>query len=119
MSTRAKWAISILVAASALFAILLLLRAATPFESHVLSAKRIELTAWSSYWDGGSRSFAFELPNSRHMVIFVPTGIRSLAVTPISRRFGSDQIKKQCAKFACNLILRWKLGSWLCCRQPP
>lgn len=72
MSTRVKWAVSILVAASALFTILILLRAATPFESHVLSAKRIELTGWSSYWDGGSRSFAFELPSSRHMVIFVP-----------------------------------------------
>jgi hypothetical protein len=67
-----KRAARIGVAAVALLAVLAWLRLAIPFQRYLLSAKHIEYTGLSSYWDGGSRSFAFKLPGWPSMVVFVP-----------------------------------------------
>ena len=72
MSPRVKYGAGILVALVALLAFLVVFRLATPFACYISSAKQIELTGWSSYWDGGSRSFAFRLPGWRSMIVFVP-----------------------------------------------
>jgi hypothetical protein len=72
MTGRMKWAARIVVAVAAPLALLAWLRLAMPLERYVLSAKHIEYIGFSSYWDGGSRSFAFKLPGCRSMVVFVP-----------------------------------------------
>jgi len=72
MTPRVKWAGRVLVSVVLLLALLILLWLAIPFERCLVVAKHIELTGLSSFWDGGSRSFAFKLPGWRSMVVFVP-----------------------------------------------
>jgi len=72
MTHRLKWAGSLLVGAVTLLALFVALWLAVPFERYLSTIKHVELTGWSSYWDGGSRSFAFKLPGWRSMVVFVP-----------------------------------------------
>ncbi len=72
MTSRVKWAGSLLVGAATLFALLVALRQAIPVERYLLAVKHVELTGWSSYWDGGSRSFTFKMAGWRPMVVFVP-----------------------------------------------
>jgi hypothetical protein len=82
MTSRVKWAGSVLVGFAALFALLVAIWLAIPFERCVLVVKHIELTGWSSYWDGGSRSFTFSLPGWRSMVVFVPHRNAALGGNP-------------------------------------
>lgn len=72
MTSRIKWAGSGVVGFAAVFALFVVLWLAMPFERCVLLVKHIELTGWSSYWDGGSRSFTFSLAGWRSMIVFVP-----------------------------------------------
>lgn len=72
MTPRVRWAGRLLVGVALLLALFALLWLAIPFERCLLVANHIELTGWSSYWDGGSRSFAFKLPGWRSVVVFVP-----------------------------------------------
>ena len=58
------------------------LRLAIPFERYLLAIKHVELTGWSSYWDGGSRSFAFNLPGWRSMIVLVPHRNAALGGNP-------------------------------------
>jgi hypothetical protein len=72
MKIRGKWIFCALVVMVAITAVSLRLLREGSVERHLLRAGHTELTGWSSYWDGGSRSFAFELPGSHSMVVFVP-----------------------------------------------
>ncbi len=72
MKIRIKWVACALVVVGSLITTSLWFWRATPLERDLLKAGHIEFTGWSSYWDGGSRSFAFELPGSHSMVVFVP-----------------------------------------------
>ena len=82
MTPRAKWAGRVLMGFAILFALFVVLWLVIPFERCVLVVKQIELTGWSSYWDGGSRSFAFRLPGWRSMIVFVPHRNAALGGNP-------------------------------------
>ena len=82
MTLRVKWAISFLLGGAILVALFVVLWLVIPFERCVLVVKHIELTGWSSYWDGGSRSFAFRLPGWRSMIVFVPHRNATLGGNP-------------------------------------
>jgi hypothetical protein len=82
MTPRAKWAGRVLVSFAILFALFVVFWLVIPFERCVLVVKHIELTGWSSYWDGGSRTFAFRLPGWRSMIVFVPHRNAALGGNP-------------------------------------
>ena len=72
MTACVKWAAGVVVAVVALLAVVVWVQLATTRAPYLMNTKHIELTGWSSYWDGGSRSFSFKLSQGRSMVVFVP-----------------------------------------------